>query len=93
MPVEYLTSYKAPFWQFNGHLQSIVPSLFRKIKFGYTKRERLELPDGDFVDLDWHVGQDSVFGERRLVVLNCGRRPYIPGAARAFRDACFDILA
>jgi len=98
MPVEYLTSYKAPFWQFNGHLQSIVPSLFRKIEFKYTNRERLELPDGDFVDLDWHVGQDSVFGQRRLVVLTHGlegssQRQYILGAARRFAEAGFDILA
>jgi hypothetical protein len=45
--------YRASFWQFNGHMQTIWPSLFRRVKFNYQWRERLELPDGDFVDLDW----------------------------------------
>jgi hypothetical protein len=45
--------YRPSFWQFNAHMQTIFPSLLRKVKFKYQQRERLELPDGDFVDLDW----------------------------------------
>jgi len=98
MPVEYLKSYQAPFWQFNGHIQSIYPSMFRKMKFSYTERERLELPDGDFVDLDWFAHPLAFFGQRRLVILTHGlegnsQRQYILGAALRFAEAGFDVLA
>ena len=53
MPLLDKPTFTLPFWQFNGHIQSIYPSLFRKVQFAYARRERLELPDGDFVDLDW----------------------------------------
>ncbi|MGH8371438.1 MAG: hydrolase [Gammaproteobacteria bacterium] len=37
----------------NRHLQTLVPNvLFRRAK-PVLRRERLELPDGDFVDVDW----------------------------------------
>lgn len=37
----------------NGHLETLYPFLFRRnIPIEYT-RERIETPDGDFVDLDW----------------------------------------
>ena len=40
-------------WLRNTHTQTLWPSLLRRpIKLQLT-RERVELPDGDFVDLDW----------------------------------------
>jgi predicted alpha/beta-fold hydrolase len=46
--------FKPAWWLPNGHLQTIWPALFRrKIKNLPLERERLELPDGDFIDLDW----------------------------------------
>ncbi|MEE9343412.1 MAG: hydrolase [Gammaproteobacteria bacterium] len=43
-----------PAWWLPGpHAQTIFPSLFRKRKTPPLQRRRLELPDGDFVDLDW----------------------------------------
>jgi predicted alpha/beta-fold hydrolase len=40
----------------NRHLQTIVPNvLFRRAR-PPLRRERLELPDGDFVDVDWTTG-------------------------------------
>ena len=35
------------------HLQTLYPSLFRQRRPPSLQRERLELPDGDFLDLDW----------------------------------------
>ncbi|MCK6610250.1 MAG: alpha/beta fold hydrolase [Bacteroidia bacterium] len=35
----------------NGHLETMLPALFRKVKSTYS-RFRLELEDGDFMDLD-----------------------------------------
>ncbi len=47
-------AFKPAWWLPGGHLQTIWPTLCRRvIKNINLKRERFELPDGDFVDLDW----------------------------------------
>jgi predicted alpha/beta-fold hydrolase len=47
-------SFKPAWWLPGGHLQTIWPTLCRRqIKNFNLRRERFELPDGDFVDLDW----------------------------------------
>ena len=40
-------------WCRNPHLQTLWPVFFRRWLRPKLRRERLELPDGDFVDLDW----------------------------------------
>lgn len=40
-------------WLRNRHLQTIVPNTFRFLPRLDIVRERIELPDGDFVDADW----------------------------------------
>jgi predicted alpha/beta-fold hydrolase len=46
--------FKPAWWLRNTHLQTIWPALCRpNIKNLNLKRERVELPDGDFIDLDW----------------------------------------
>ncbi|GAB4242257.1 MAG: alpha/beta fold hydrolase [Ekhidna sp.] len=57
------------------------------------QRERLELPDGDFLDLDWIRG-----GNHRLMVLSHGLegsadRHYIKRPAKYFSSKGWDILA
>lgn len=94
MPLLPKPIFKPPFWQFNGHLQTIAPSLFRKIKFDYHRRERLELPDGDFVDLDWHFVSPQ---RKKLVIITHGlegdsRRHYVLGMAKIFTAHGFDAL-
>jgi len=43
-----------PAWWLPGpHMQTLYPSLFRRRVPPPLVRERLELPDGDFLDLDW----------------------------------------
>lgn len=49
------TSYQAPAWLPGGHLQTVWPLLIRAVAPPY-RRERLDTPDGDFVDLDWLPG-------------------------------------
>ena len=56
MPLIAPSSYKPPTRLWNGHLQTIIPSLFRKVEVSYV-RERIETPDDDFLDLDWSMGQ------------------------------------
>jgi len=83
--------FRPPFWQFNGHMQTIYPSLFRKVKVHYT-RERITLPDGDFLTLDW-VKNNS----RKLVIVTHGLegdsgRHYVTGMIRKFTENGYDGL-
>lgn len=92
MPV-IQSDYKAPFYLFNGHVETIIPSIFRKIKDTTYKRERLELPDGDFLDLDW-LKRDS----DKLVIISHGlegnsERHYSKGMAKYFAHHGWDALA
>lgn len=49
-------AYRPPFWLPGGHLQTILPHfLAARPRLNY-RRERMELPDGDFLDLDWLDG-------------------------------------
>lgn len=47
------SAFRPAWWLPGPHLQTIYPSLFRRRRHPGLNRERLELPDGDFVDLDW----------------------------------------
>jgi len=49
--------FKAAWWLRGGHAQTLWATLMRRVRIE-TRRERLDLPDGDFVDLDW-VGDDG----------------------------------
>ena len=50
------SAFAPAWWLANGHLQTLWASVVRRIPKPVTRRERLELPDGDFVDLDWTPG-------------------------------------
>lgn len=52
----YDAAYRAPPWLPGGHLQTLYASLFPRGPSIVYRRERLELPDGDFVDFDWMDG-------------------------------------
>lgn len=88
-----LTPYAPPLFLGNGHLQSILPSVFRRVAPPAYERETLELADGDFLEVDWlRRGQD------RVAILSHGlgghsRRAYISGMARALSAAGWDIAA
>lgn len=82
---------KPPFYQVGGHVQSIYPSFFRKVEIPY-ERERLELEDGDFLDLDWYRR-----GSRKLMVVTHGlegnsHRPYVTALLKLFGAHGFDGL-
>lgn len=44
-------------WLKNRHLQTIFPNTLRRQPRLDFRRERVELPDGDFVDADWTLGE------------------------------------
>ncbi len=56
MPALAVAPYTAPAWLPGGNLQTIYTSLFVSVPKVEYQRERLELPDGDFLDFDWVDG-------------------------------------
>lgn len=64
MPLVETSDYRPPRWLPTAHAQTIYPALFRKVAGVRYTRERLTLPDRDFLDLDWaEVGtRNSEFG-------------------------------
>lgn len=47
------SAFRPAWWLPGPHLQTLFPSLFRRRHLPPLARERLELPDGDFLDLVW----------------------------------------
>jgi uncharacterized protein len=92
MPV--LTSrFRPPFFLCNGHIQTVLSALLPPRLDVTIQRERLELIDGDFLDLGWaRIGADS------LTILSHGLEGssdarYIRGMAAALNAAQWDVLA
>lgn len=84
---------KRPKYFPNGHFETVIPSLFYKVEGVNYTRERLELEDGDFLDLDWLKGDN-----KRLMVISHGlegssQRHYVKRPAKYFHQRGWDILA
>ena len=47
--------YAAPTWLPGGHAQTIYPALIPRSAHAY-RRQRIDTPDGDFIDFDWMEG-------------------------------------
>ena len=50
------SDFRAPWWLKSNHLQTVFGTLFRRRAAIGLRRERIELADGDFLDLDWTPG-------------------------------------
>tara|TARA_R110002020_G_scaffold63170_2_gene168680 strand:- start:37027 stop:37992 length:966 start_codon:yes stop_codon:yes gene_type:complete len=79
----------------NGHFSTVYAGLVRKVDGLEQHRERLELGDGDFLDLDWSYAPVQ---SHKLVLLLHGlegsaQRAYITGSAKAFLAVGFDACA
>lgn len=90
------SGYRPPRGFANGYLQSIYPTLFRKLEPPALREERLETDDGDFLDLDWA----EIEGQPRqtLVIVSHGleghsRRPYVLGTLRQANRQGYHALA
>jgi predicted alpha/beta-fold hydrolase len=72
-------------------------SQIRRVEASPYRRERLELDDGDFLDLDWLRADPSARSKRAVVVSHGlegdAHRPYVRGMARAFARCGVDALA
>jgi predicted alpha/beta-fold hydrolase len=92
MPV-IASTFRPPFYLRNGHVQTILPVMVPRRLRTHCVRERLELLDGDFLDLDW-----LRHGHNRLAVLahgleGCSTQTYIRGMAATLANAGWDALA
>ncbi|HAZ13834.1 MAG: hypothetical protein A2X86_14435 [Bdellovibrionales bacterium GWA2_49_15] len=87
------SKYVSP-WVFkNPHLHTLYPYFFRKVYGVKYVRQRLELPDGDFLDLDW-----SKACGKHLVLLAHGlegssKQPYVLGMAKILNEKGIDVVA
>lgn len=92
MPLLTSSTYRPPLFLRSGHLQTILPNYFAHGPNIVYRRQRLDMPDGDHLALDWaDVGSD------RLVILNhglCGhsRRHYALHFAQVFNQVGWDCL-
>ena len=94
MPLIASSTYRPPWGLANGHLQTILPVLFRRVPPITLERERIATPDGDFLDLDWNRDHRS----DSLVIITHGlegnsANASVQGMAGAFHRAGWDTLA
>lgn len=85
--------YHPPFFLKNGHIQTIIPTVFRKVNDVVYHRERIDTADNDFLDLDWSFAKKS-----RLIIISHGlegnsERAYVKGMVRTCNMAGYDALA
>ncbi|HWZ22547.1 MAG TPA: alpha/beta fold hydrolase [Cytophagaceae bacterium] len=87
------SNYKAPKLFISRHIETIYPVAFRNVSDFNYDRERFELNDGDFLDLDW-IRKNN----KKLLILSHGlegqtESKYLKGMARAASNVGYDVLA
>jgi len=92
MPV-VTSSYHAPRFLRSGHVQTVLPTFLPRANPPAPKHQRLELPDGDFLDLRWFHA-----GHKRLAILSHGLEGsadaiYIRSMTAALLRAGWNVLA
>jgi uncharacterized protein len=88
------SSYRAPWYLQNAHLQTMYAGAIRNVEIPPYSRQRIETPDGDFLDLDWLKKRNN----KNLAIVThgmCGNstRVHVKGLVKALFDAGFDVLA
>lgn len=90
------SSYVPPKLFSSGHAQTVFPTLARCVRGVRYTRERLELRDHDFLDLDWSLA--GATRARRVVIVSHGlegdsKRVYVTGMVRAMNRGGWDAVA
>ncbi|MBB4805410.1 putative alpha/beta-fold hydrolase [Chryseobacterium defluvii] len=79
----------------NGDVSTLYSALIRKVNGVAQLRERLELPDGDFMDLEWSYASNK--SDSCIIVLHGlegnAQRPYVLGTAKIFNESGIDCCA
>lgn len=94
MPIIQST-YKPPFWAKKSFVSTVFSGLARTVNGVVQTRERLELDDRDFLDLDWSYAKQP---SDKVIILLHGlegnaQRPYITAAAKLFNENGVDACA
>jgi predicted alpha/beta-fold hydrolase len=92
MPILSSSYTQVPLFYLNGHFETILPSIWRKIEGVNYEREKIDTPDGDFLNLDW-----SSVGSERLLVVSHGlegdsQRHYARALVKLFNQQGIDVL-
>ncbi|MFD1064302.1 YheT family hydrolase [Winogradskyella litorisediminis] len=89
------STYKPLFWTKSGFISTVFSGLARKVNGVNQIRERITLPDTDFLDLDWSYANKE--SEKVIILLHGleghAQRPYLTGAAKLFNDNGIDACA
>ncbi|GFZ85987.1 alpha/beta hydrolase [Aquaticitalea lipolytica] len=93
MPIVQST-YKAPYFFRKGFVSTVYSGLFRSVNGLQQERERIELTDGDFLDLDWSFAKAKT---NKLIIVLHGlegnaQRPYMTGTAKLFTENNIDAV-
>jgi uncharacterized protein len=92
MPV-IRSQFHPPFWLRNAHLQTLLPVISRKKRRLPYYRERLELADGDFLDLDWLQASGSDLAILSHGLEGSSQDVTICGMADALQRSGWNVLA
>lgn len=79
----------------NTHFSTIYSAKFRPAPFLVQTRERIQLPDADFLDIDWTFSETTF---QKVAILMHGlegnaQRTYMKGQAKVLNDAGWNIAA
>ena len=79
----------------NGHFATIYSAKLRPSPKLMQQRERLQLPDGDFMDIDWSFSEKN---SRKVAILLHGlegnaQRTYMKGQAKILNQNGWDVAA
>ena len=96
MPI-IASEYSPPYFFKNGHFSTIYPNLLRKVNGIDQQRERVELNDGDFIDIDWSYGINPESSKRVAIIIHGlegnAQRQYIMGLAKHLNNNYWDVAA
>ena len=94
MPLIRDSSYAPSTFFRSGHAHTIIPSAFRRPTALPTERIRIDTPDDDFLELDYHTDKTS----DKVAILSHGlegnsSQNYIQGMAKALAEEQWDTVA
>lgn len=89
------SNYNPPLLFKHAHFSTIYNGLYRKVNGLNQKSERIQLSDGDFLDLDWSYCSQTT---KKVAILIHGlegnsKRAYIQGAAKILSQNDIDVCA
>lgn len=78
----------------NGHISTIYAAKLRRVRGVSQYRERMDLDDGDFIDVDWSFSQSEKKSTRVVVAFHGlegnAQRPYMLGLAKILNENFYD---